>query len=37
MSLMGRADYREILILFSPYEYLLTVNTYKYFVLYYNK
>ena len=34
---MGRADQREILILFSPYEYLLTVYTYKYLVLDYNK
>ena len=34
---MGREDQREILILFSPYEYLLTVYTYKYFILDYNK
>ena len=34
---MGKEDHRVILILFSPYEYKLTVYTYKYFVLDYNK
>ena len=34
---MGREDYRETIILFSQYEYLLTVYSYKYFVLDYNK
>ena len=36
-SQMSREDQREILILFSPYEYLLTVYTNKQLVLDYNK
>ena len=36
-ELMGREDYRETIILFSLYEYLLTAYIYKYLVLAYNK
>ena len=34
---MGREDYRETIILFSPYVNLLTAYTYKYLFLDYNK